>query len=273
MVGFEEDSVYVPPTAPRTIGGVLDDGIRLYRESWSTSWKIALALELVIAIPSYAWQSQISVIGAPSNPLAAAALLRSPTLWLLWLIALPIYLVFYNAIIANINGVATAQPAAIGRAIGIGARVLPRAVLLGILIALIVIVGLILLLVPGIYWAGTLQLAFIALVVEDTGVTDSMSVSRRLIKGHWWRTATLYSLCIVIVLVFSLAIGFLSGLIAAFAGPRGSVTLALTQLIAIVQGTLIAPLFPAVLIAMYYDLKLRTQGADLADRVNALAPK
>jgi hypothetical protein len=44
-------------------------------------------------------------------------------------------------------------------------------------------------------------------------------------------------------------------------------------LISVAGGTVLMTFFPAVLVAMYYDLKLRREGADLASRVNALAPQ
>jgi len=37
--------------------------------------------------------------------------------------------------------------------------------------------------------------------------------------------------------------------------------------------TILLPLISATLVAIYYDFKLRIEGADLAGRVNALPPR
>ena len=66
-----------------------------------------------------------AVADSMQDPLAAlqdplAALHVPPAVWLLTLIAIPIYLIFYVALIANINGVATARAVSTGAAIGLG---------------------------------------------------------------------------------------------------------------------------------------------------------
>jgi hypothetical protein len=265
--------VYEKPNAPRSIGGVLDDAIRIYREAGRTTWILALAVSLSALIPSFVWQMQVKSASPGSGRTALTMLPNSPTVWLSFLIAIPVYLIFYNALIANTNWIATGRATSACKAIEVGSRLLPRAFLLSVLVACIVIIGLILLVVPGVYWAGTLQLAFIALVVEDTSVSESMAVSRRLIKGHWWRAATLYSVVIVIALIVNFAVVFITAAVSAFLGAGGTTMLVVSQIVALIPGTLIAPLYPAVYVAMYYDLKLRKEGADLAGRVNALAPQ
>jgi len=259
--------MYVKPTAPRSIGGVFDDAIRMYRNFGPGVWLLAFALELATEVPSLVWQMQLmpAVADSMQDQLAAlqdplAALHVSPAVWLLTLIAIPIYLMFYVALIANINGVAAARAISTGTAIGMGLGKLPRAILLGVLVACIVVLGLVLLLVPGIYWAGTLSLAFIVLVVEDTGISQSMAVSRELIKGHWWRAATLLSYIFVIALVAYFAVLLITGLVAVVLGADGSATLVVSQLLTTAMGTVLTPLYCAVYLSMYYDLKLRKEG-------------
>jgi hypothetical protein len=54
-------------------------------------------------------------------------------------------------------------------------------------------------------------------------------------------------------------------------GSIGGISGILIQVISLLGNTLISPLYSAVLVAIYYDLKLRKEGADLAGRVSALA--
>jgi hypothetical protein len=161
------------------------------------------------------------------------------------------------ALIASINGVATARAVSTGTAIGLGFGKLPRAILLGVLVACIVLLGLVLLLVPGFYWAGTLSLAFIVLVVEDAGISQSMAGSRALIKGHWWRAATLISYIFVIAMLAYLAGLLVTGLVALGLGAGGSAMLIVSQLLTAAMGTVLTPLYCAIYVSLYYDLKLR----------------
>ncbi len=255
--------MYEKPTAPRSIREVFDDAIRIYKDTGPGTWLLASALELVAAAPWFLWQHQFTpalsddLEDAPAAMAALTASLSSPAVWLSALIAIPIYLTLYNALIANINGVATGQALSAGDAIGVSVRLLPRALLLGLLFVCIVAVGLLLLFVPGIYWAGTLLLAFVALVVEDAGVSQSMARSRDLIKGHWWRVATLVSYVVVIDLLAYLAVTLITGAAAMVFGAGSTATLAVSQLLSLATDVAVAPLYLAVYLATYYDLKSR----------------
>jgi hypothetical protein len=125
-----------------------------------------------------------------------------------------------------------------------------------------------------IYVWGRLFLSNIALVVEDAGVFKSLSISWALIKNHWWRTATIYTLTLIIVMVFYFVISFVDTALVGLTvqGPFGTATI-LAQLVSMAGGTVLMSLVPAVLLAMYYDLKLRKEGTDLAGRVDALAAR
>jgi Uncharacterised protein family (UPF0259) len=264
--------MYMKPTAPRSVGGVFEDAIRLYRNLGSSAWLLALALELATAVPSLAWQVHLmpavadgmqDPLTALENPLAAV---HVPTaVWLLTLIAIPIYMIFYVALIAHINGVVSGQAVSARNAIGLGIGRLPSALSLGVLIVCIVILGIVLLLVPGFYWAGTLSLAFIALVVEGAGVSQSMAVSRGLVKDHWWHAAIVISYNFVIAAVAYLAVLLITGLVAVVLGAGGSSTVLISGILSVAAGTLLSPLYCAVSLALYYDLRLRKDNAGSLD--------
>jgi hypothetical protein len=252
--------MYEKPTAPRSLREVFDQAIRIYKSTGRSTWMLALALQIVATAPWLFWQQRFTPALSDNLQDAMAALtasLSSPAVWLTILIAIPIYLVFYSALIANINGIATGRAVAAGEAIGVGVRLLPRMLLLGLLFVFIVAAGLLLMLVPGIYWAGTLQLAFVALVVEDASVSQSMTRSRELIKGHWWRAATLVSYVVVIDLLAYLAVTLITGAVALVFGAGATLTLAVAPLLSLATDAAVAPLYLAVYVALYYDLASR----------------
>ena len=94
-----------------------------------------------------------------------------------------------------------------------------------------------------------------------------------MIKNHWWRTATVYSIAVIIGIVFYLIIGILSGVVIAVLHGSINIAMIASQIISIIGGTVLMSFVPAVLLVTYYDLQLRKGGADLASRVNALAPQ
>jgi hypothetical protein len=298
--------VYTKPAAPRSIGGVLDDAIKLYRDAFAKSWPLALIGQVVIAAPLLVIRLKLAAVpglgGNPmamaTNPAAAAAYMsiyKSPAIWLSYLAVLVATFGLYNALLVQIDGFATAKPRSVGESIAAGLRLLPCALLL----YLVMIVGLTLSMVcvgvvAGIlgamhlgaivpvllvgayavalvYVLGRLFLAYVALIADRAAVFESFGISWVLIKNHWWRTATVYTVAIVIVCVFYVLIGVLDALVfATLHSTSGAATL-VSQLFSIAFGTVLVPFFPAVLLAMYYDLKLRRDGADLADRVNSLS--
>jgi hypothetical protein len=257
--------MFVKPTAPRGVGGVFEDAFRLYRQLGSGAWLLALAFQLVVAVPSLLWQLRImpvlAGVAAGGMEDALPPLRVPPALWLLTLIAIPLYLIFYLALIAHINGVIDARRMPVRGAIELGVGRLPRALPLAVLIVCIVILGLILLLVPGFYWAGTLSLAMIVLVIEDTGVSRSIARSRTLVAGSWWHAAILISYNFVIASVAYVAVLLITSLVAVVLGANGSATLVISEILGVAVGTLINPLYCAVYVALYYDLKLRKEGA------------
>ncbi len=297
--------MYTKPDAPRSIGGVLDDAIKLYRDAFAKSWPLALIGQVVLAAPLLVIRLKLAAIpglgGNPmamaANPAAAAAYMavyRSPAIWLSYLALLVVTFGLYSALIVQIDGFATAKPRTVGESIAAAVRLLPCALLL----YLVLIVGLVLSVVcvgvavrmlgavhasgflygvlvvafavALIYVLGRLFLAYVALIVERAPVFKSFGISWALIKNHWWRTATVYTVALVIIYVFYLLIGVLETLVSAMLDSTSGAAALVSQLFSSAFGTLLVPFFPAVLLAIYYDLKLRRDGADLADRVNSL---
>jgi hypothetical protein len=309
--------VYTMPNAPRSIGGVLDDGLKLWRESLSKTWPLALLAQLLFAIPLVMLRMQLKdlPIVPSSNAFTAAnaanaqlflALVRSPTLVLAYVTTVLLAVVCYTAIVIRIEGVSTNSAPALQASLAAGFRLLPR-VLLQILVFILswVVIALALAIFTAIvaggmsvasgvrgaqspvlafitvtvmflfvfFLLGRLFLSYFALVVDEAGAVASIRLSWTLTRGGWWRCSAILLVLVIIGFVFALVIAFADGLIAASLGPTSLGATALAQLVGVVANTFLGSLYPAVLIAIFHDLKLRKQGADLAGRVNALAPQ
>jgi hypothetical protein len=142
-----------------------------------------------------------------------------------------------------------------------------------ILVGLMVAVGFILLVVPGIYLSGVFMFTVVAMVVERSGITESLGISRGLVKGYWWRSMTILTIGIIIMMVFSFIGGLVNGVLVAVFGLGSSMAVMDRSIIGVAINVFLLSLVPCFLLTTYFDLKLRHEGGDLAARVDALAAR
>jgi hypothetical protein len=237
---------------PRTVREVVDDAFRLYRASFSATWPLALAAELCCEAPVHLWQSRAQAALA-EGPAAAAALLATPALWLTCAGAAVLFLTCYTALIFAINSRVIGSPVRASQALVRGVALLPRALVSGVLTVLIVTAGSLLLVVPGIYWAGALQLALVALAAEDIGGVASLTASRLLVKGHWWRATTVLSAVVVIAMLAALLFDLITGIAIGVFG--GGAAFACAEISTLAQGTWLMGVLAAGLVATYHELR------------------
>lgn len=264
------------PTAPRSIGGVVDDAIRLYRKTLFPCFPL-LIVAVVISTAAAIWITlALQPLVDETDPGAVLGMFLSPGVWLAYLLILLVYTFIYGALIYQIDALARGQRLPLGEVVGMGLKRLPVLLAVGILLFLMLTLGLVLLVIPGIWLWGVFQLAFVAAVIDRTGVFASFGVSRNLVRGNWWRVNVVIFVAFVLMLVVATVIGGLAGIIAGIAGgaeflvsPAGQ---AIQQVISGLLNLFTLSFYPCVLLAVYYDLKLRREGADLADRVGALTP-
>jgi hypothetical protein len=293
--------VYTIPTEPRSIGGVLDDGLRLWRDSLGRTWPLALLTQLVVAIPflvlGYKLQGAVPMVpGVAPRPMSAANaqamlnLFKSPATWLTYLSIVVLSAVLYTALVLRIAAVANGAASSLGSALSSALRVLPRlllqfllffaaAIVVGIVLALLAaagskaVLGLVFIVVffVGIFVFGRIFFASMVLMLDDAGAAESIAISWRLTRGYWWRCAAILLMLFVIGLVFSLVVGFISAALGGALGTSSLLATGITQLMSLLVNAVLGSLFPAVLLVILYDLKLRKQGGDLLGRVDALA--
>lgn len=298
--------MYTRPTEPRSIGGVLDDGLRLWRDSLSKTWPLALLAQLVVAIPvlvlGYKLQGFVSpVTGVPTRPMSAAStqavlnFFKSPTTWLTYLGILVLSALFYAALVLRIAAVASAAVSSLSGALSSALRLLPRLLLQFLLFFVVFFVaaivagiaaaifaaaskaaGLVFILYIVLFFVilfvfGRVFFASMVLILDDAGPAESIAISWRLTRGYWWRCAGMLLVLFIIGLVFSLVVGFIAAALGGALGSSSLLATGVSQLISLLVNTVLGSLYPAVLVAILYDLKLRKQGGDLLGRVDALA--
>lgn len=260
--------MYARPTAPLSIGGVVDDAIKLYRASFRRCVPVALLGSLVMAafgifVIEYARHAGLALTGLESlqiyaePPVMAAALLQSV-----------LSLALTGAVIVILNAVAAGDARLrFGQAIGIGFSRLARCVIAAVLGSLLVLAGCIALVVPGIYLLGTLFLWPVALYVENAGAIESLRVSHKLIRGRWWSSSTILTAPLLIMFAFLLGADLVAEMFALLLRLDAAATQILFELVNVLANIFVLPMLPAALIALYQDLKMRREGGELAARI------
>jgi len=273
--------MYQKPSVPRSIGGVLDDTLQLYKASLPSCWLPALLVSVVTAALSYFVVASVPLTAATLEPAQLLARYRNMLgafgIWYLVVIALT--LVLYGMLIVNVAAVSRGEIPAFGASLAQGARRAPALLVASIVFFIAITIGFILLLIPGFYVWNRLQLYMVPLVAEPQGPFESLGTSWRLVGGNWWRTATVVAVMVIILLVLEMVLGFLAGLVAAVGSSGMSTTTPLAlvgrvSLITLIAGGVVriftTPLVFAAAVALYQDLLLRKGGADLEARLGAL---
>ncbi|MEO8314358.1 MAG: hypothetical protein ABI645_06135 [Pseudomonadota bacterium] len=262
------------PNAPQSIGGVLDHGLRLYRHAVVPCIPLALVASILSAFPAL-WLSLHMEGISPTDTRALLSIYASPAIWGTFLLVLLPLCVIYGALFARIDAIARGEQSTLGAALGVGLRRTPAILGVGILFMLMIFVGMCLLLIPGIYLWGVFQFAIAAAVLERAGVFGSLGISFRLVKGNWWRANAIMFIAFVIMFVLIVVIGIIVGIAVAMGGiPRpGALStgqMLIQQGLSSVLNLFVMSFLPCVMLSVYYDLKLRNEGSDLASRVEAL---
>lgn len=132
---------------------------------------------------------------------------------------------------------------------------------LSIIVGIIVVLGIIALIVPGIILAIMFSLALPVLLIENKGVTESMGRSRQLVSHRWAKTFGTFLVLGIIVLIASLIFSAITAPLGTIFGPVANGILS----------ALYQPLFP-ILMAVYYFSNLARTTASAHAAQMPMAP-
>jgi hypothetical protein len=164
------------------------------------------------------------------------------------LIGVLIYAVLQAAMIRAGAQATIGDPVDVEASYRYGFRRLGSVLLVGLLVAVIVGIGFILLIIPGIILLVFLSVAIPALVVEDRRGTEALGRSWDLVRGDFWHTLG------VIVVVY-LIVAIVSGIIGAIGGDAWALRWIFTAIAQIVT----TPFAALASVLLYLDLRARSE--------------
>ena len=254
-----------------TVGDLLQTALNLYRENVS----LFVGIVAVLTIP----ETIINVLIAAGSPSKLTTGNLGGYLGLTGLRSL-VGLIFTIMIVGALTQAVAARylgrPMTISGAYdSLGVSTFVTLALASILVGLVVGLGFVLLIIPGIYLA--IRLVFVpqAIVLERKGVMDAFSRSWNLVEGSWWRV-------LGIVLVFGIVVAVVSGILGAIlgaifigilhTGTGTTATAILSTIIGAIVTVFIQPFELAGFVMLYYDLRVRKEGFNLDHMAQQLEP-
>jgi hypothetical protein len=164
------------------------------------------------------------------------------------LIAVLISAVLQAAILRAAAQATIGDPVDVEASYRYGLKRLWSVILVSILVGLVVAVGFILLVIPGIIFLVFLSVSIPVLIVEDRRGTEAMGRSWNLVKGHFWHA-------FAVIVVAAVIVGIISGIIGAIGGNNWAVRWIFTAIAQI----LTVPFASLVSVLLYLDLRARSE--------------
>ena len=267
-----------PALRPLGIGEILDVGIKIYWRNALTLFRIVLFVVLPAQIVVNLIQISSLPAGVDSNGGVFGPSIGSSDTSISGRDAVTLSVGFGVSLIINALAGKLAQAgcfravadAYLGGDVGwrpslrFALRRLPAVVGVSLLSTILVGLGLVFCIVPGIYLWGAFYVAVPVVLVEGAGPLRALRRSRELVSGRWW--GTIGVAIVGSVLVFVVA-GALTGLVlgVAFTSPaRNTVAgFILNTLATTVSAVLTTPAAAAFATVLYVDLRVRNEGFDL----------
>jgi hypothetical protein len=279
-------TVPYPPQRQLSVGEVLDLTFRIYRVTFvkclafATCGVIAGQLASIYAL----LKGRLPARGS-SDMSGMLALMQDRTAVALYIVGIVLTVIFYAAVLLRQHAIIT--DGTVGGELMAALRRTPALIALGVLVALAcaacflpawatggALRALLIIAALGVlsYGAVAISCAQTILLVEDAGPAASLTRSWRLTTGSFWRLSIIYTVALIILFVLYVVIAAVAGFLAGVLGHGDlAMATAFAEVIGIVLGALVTPFGGALALAVLADLKVRKEGADLAQRISATA--
>jgi hypothetical protein len=265
---------------PLNVGNIVTAGFKLYGAKLGAYLTIALRAYLWIFVPVYGWAkfSLLSALiarlafkelmGEPETETAGRRWLEERRFWSFLLLGLLLGLIFLGAYFALIL-VAMIIAIPLGLIVGgiLSAAVSPEAgagvgVILGAGVAIPVIV-------IGLIWlASRLMISEVPLAIEDNiDLSDSLGRSWKLTRSQMWRMALVFTAAFLVTAPIVLLTNYVPQIpmyLVESGSPLFWLFYGISFITSLLGGILIMPFWQVIKAVLYYDLRARREGLDIA---------
>ena len=262
---------------PLSIGEVLDVAIKIF---WQNAWTLVRVVVLIVApvqvvaalVQASALPDDVATTWFSPNPTDEPAAVDPDELWVtaaaFGITAILGFVASTLATGACFKGVADAY---LGErpnwrtSLAFAARRVHSLLWLTVLFYFLVILGFVACVLPGIWIGIAWSVAVPVLLTEGVRGRRALGRSFRLVRGRWWPTFALVVLALLIAgFVSTVVTMLLTALLFTDAGENPTATLVLNSIGGVLSAVATTPLTAAFLTVLYFDLRVRKEGFDLA---------
>ena len=249
---------------PRTLGEILSEAFRIYKENAA---KLIVIVAVVVVPLSFISALLVHFVGEPTlhrvkilGQPATIEYSRSLGVTILALLIAAAIGVIIWAILqaAMLRGAAQAtigDPVDVEASYRWGLSRFGSVLLVAFLVGIVVGVGFILLIIPGIIFLVFLSVSEPTLIVENRRGTEALKRSWDLVRGHFWHA-------LVVILIAAILTGIVQGILTAIGGHNWFVR----WIFSAIAQVLTSPFTALVTVLLYLDLRARKE-ALTADRL------
>jgi hypothetical protein len=233
-----------------SVGGVIKRTFSTFFANIVPFGILALILYLPTLFYSFVAIDQLETAAAPGDPTGQI---------IVGLISFVLTYILIGALVYGTVQHLNGQRPSLGAILSRGMSTIGPVIVIAILLSLVVGIGFVLLIVPGIFLAVAYAVVIPAAVVERPGIKGAFSRSWDLTKGYRWSVLGLLLVMVVIVLIISFAIGAVGGVVA-FSTGDFTLLIVLDYLISALSGVLMS----VMIAVLYHDLRVAKEGVSTA---------
>ena len=225
------------------LGDIIADTFRIYAAN-------LLPLFLICFVPLAPFELMLEI--AASTGTEALAVIAN-------LLSLVASMFVYGAVTVAVSDICLGNRPTVKRSYAAIGRVFGRYIGAYLLLLLIVMVGFVLLIVPGFIAAVLLMFALPAVVIERKGAIASLKRSMFLGKGFYWRN---FGISLLVGIIAVIAMTLIVAVIVVVLLVIGVEDEFLFNLLMAITGIFVTPLFQIPLVLLYYDMRVRKEFFD-----------
>lgn len=245
---------------PMSVSRIVDRTFTLYKQNFLRFITIVAVIQVPLALVSLVWLAILSR-GVEETTSAITATVAS---FVSIFISLVGNALCQGALARSISDAYLGKELTVEQTFR---AVLPKLMTLigaSLLVGLVVGVGFMLLVVPGVIFGLWFFVTTPSIVVENQGVTAGMSRSKALASGNLGKVFAVGLLAVLITWIITIPIGYLGSALSALLFSENSLLgLFVGQFAGLIGQVLATPIASAAAVLLYYDLRIRKEGFDL----------
>jgi len=253
------------PSRELSVGEILSLSFKLYRSRFLQFFLPFLISGIIIGISTYAITSSFPIPTPPSIPTSPGAPLPyeeliawfsaflMATIMIVGLSGLVLWIVgttITGVVIKNASDQIEKGTSNLGVSFNFAISKLPSLLVAQFVAGILIAIGMLLLIVPGIIIAIMFLLALPAIIIERKGTLESLGRSKKLVSKRWLKTFALLLVLGIIVLI-------VNGVAIVLAIPFNFIHPIINPLVTNIISAFVSPIYPIAITYLYYAMVAR----------------